>query len=362
MPHSQTTQSRPILTSVDLRRGKRCLATILLCLLAASCQSKAATEEITAQITDTDYIVHLDWLDEDLIGSVAGNGEVRIWRAESLEVESGFHVEHPVIEASFSPDGTQVVLAEEWDVHPDQEAQVSLWDTHSGQLMGLLSQEQSSRVYGVDWSPDGTLIAWQDYEATHIYDVMRAAVVQGITDDLTTFAWSPDGQQFAIGTIADTLNVVLYDRADWQGEVLFSEDGDHIQSIAYNPDGSRIAVVMLNSRDPAQDDVVVTTLIVFDLATGQDVYRLSYNGLLRGLRWSPDGSRIAAGFQSSNPNDDYELIVWNAATGTEIQRLVTQQIINALAWSPDGMLLASGAYDLNGASIMIWDMKFPGAP
>ena len=84
-------------------------------------------------------------------------------------------------------------------------------------------------------------------------------------------------------------------------------------------------------------------------------------GCTTGLRWSPDGTRLAAGCF-----DDCQVHVWGAVgrgSGTLFRRcegeLLDQSFghsdwVRAVAWSPDGTMLASAA---NDAKVKIWDMS-----
>jgi WD40 repeat protein len=72
------------------------------------------------------------------------------------------------------------------------------------------------------------------------------------------------------------------------------------------------------------------------------------------VRFSPDGTIIAAGFQKAG------IILWHAATGTRVtQRPIPLAGVNALAFSPDGTTLALGLGGFEPGSrneVVLWDL------
>jgi WD40 repeat protein len=76
------------------------------------------------------------------------------------------------------------------------------------------------------------------------------------------------------------------------------------------------------------------------------IYR-GHSGAVRGVSWSPDGTRIASG------GEDGTVQVWNATTGERV--LTYQQYADALhsvSWSPDGTRISSTGQD---NSVQVWD-------
>ena len=115
--------------------------------------------------------------------------------------------------------------------------------------------------------------------------------------------------------------------------------GDTIRSLAWSPDGSRLAV--------AADDGLAN---IYDPRTGLELLTLSgHTGAIYAIAWSPDGSRVATG------SWDNTLRIWQPTTGRLLCSLVDQPSqITCLAWSSDGHRIASG--DLAG-KIVIRDSR-----
>ena len=108
-------------------------------------------------------------------------------------------------------------------------------------------------------------------------------------------------------------------------------------SVAWSPDGKRIA-------SGWQDN----TARVWDAITRNNVLQYTrHSGFVKTVAWSPDSTRIASG------GLDHTVKVWNASTG---QNVLTYQghsnRVNTVAWSPDGQHIASGSYD---NTVQVWD-------
>src|SRR5690606_29600717 len=73
----------------------------------------------------------------------------------------------------------------------------------------------------------------------------------------------------------------------------------------------------------------------------------TYNSVAS-IAWSPNGDRVAVGYQ------DGKIHIFDAATNTLIYTFSQHSdVVNSLAWSPDGKRLISGSDDF---SARIWDV------
>ncbi len=109
-------------------------------------------------------------------------------------------------------------------------------------------------------------------------------------------------------------------------------------SVAYSPDGSRVA---------SGDSVGVVR--IWDPDTEEETVVLAgHAGGVNALAYSPlDGSRIASA------GDDGTVRIWDARTGAELDVLTGHADgVNAVAYSPDGSRIASSGYD---GTVRIWD-------
>ena len=89
---------------------------------------------------------------------------------------------------------------------------------------------------------------------------------------------------------------------------------------------------------------------VWDVETQRE--RLTFDkqlGIVLSLAYSPDGRRIA----SSSINDDNTFVVWDAKSGAVVQVVHGHTShVHRLRYSPDGRLLASASTD---GSVKLWD-------
>jgi WD40 repeat protein len=139
----------------------------------------------------------------------------------------------------------------------------------------------------------------------------------------------------------------------------FAQSGEAVNGVAFSPDSARVASVSgaFVSDDPARKKIS-GDLVVSDVGTGQEnfAHRDVPSGF-RGVAFSPDGLRIAAGNAS-------DLVIWNSATGEEEFRLTDRghhhEPVSSLAFSPDSRRIIAGYGPFNsnhGAGHAdLWDL------
>ncbi len=160
---------------------------------------------------------------------------------------------------------------------------------------------------------------------------------RGHTKSVRSLAWSPDGSRIASGGFDNT--VQLWNTAT--GSTIFSYDGHThpVEAVAWSPDGRYIA--------SAGHDKQVQ---VWDAATGNSI--LSYQRhtkTIYALALSPDSTRIVSASR------DGTVQVWRVMSG---HHLFTYNGHNdsvfAVAWSPDGKYIASASPD---KTVQVWDAE-----
>ncbi len=222
----------------------------------------------------------------------SGNGMV--WDIASGEQENGLGKEQTVI---FSPDGVWMAAIRRG------RTSIELWTVADWQLDREIVTSHAGDIFALAFSHDSLLIA-------------------------TAANFDPNGQQFTIK---------LWDVAT--GEELCALQGhqDAIHALAFSPNGRWLASASMD-----------TTVVIWDIQTGQIVQTLHTSAQLFDATFSPDSSLVAAALN----NNTVEL--WSVASGQLVKTLDHGGEVVSVAFSPDGTLLACGAYD---ARVYIWGIQ-----
>ncbi|MDR1174301.1 MAG: WD40 repeat domain-containing protein [Treponema sp.] len=161
--------------------------------------------------------------------------------------------------------------------------------------------------------------------------------LQGHSDDINTVAYSPDGRRIATGSKDNT--VKIWDVESGREIRTLSGHTNSVRAAGYSPDGRRIVSGSLD-----------TSAKIWNAETGQEIRTLSgHSGGIRSVAYSPDGRRIVSG------SIDKTVKIWNAETGQEIRALTGHNSsVYAVNYSPDGRRIISGSRD---NTIKIWDAE-----
>ena len=135
---------------------------------------------------------------------------------------------------------------------------------------------------------------------------------------LSSVAWSPDGSRVATGCMDNTCRI--FDMAS------LKHDGT-VSGVAWSPDGSRVATCFDN------------TCRIFDMASLAEVARFEHEGRVCSVAWSLDGSRVATGCF------DQTCRIFDMASLAEVARFEHEGRVCSVAWSLDGSRVATGCFD-----------------
>jgi WD40 repeat protein len=158
---------------------------------------------------DTGIVDALAW-SPDGVSLAAGDedGGVYVWNVATRMLRAALRMSGPpVFAAAWSPDGAKLATG-------DGSGHVTIWNTATGAQLGswfgdargrFHESSRSLAVYGVGWSPDGTLLAIsRGFGLLQVWDIASGkelAAVAATTDkkQLRGAAWSPDGLYLVTG-------------------------------------------------------------------------------------------------------------------------------------------------------------------
>jgi len=195
----------------------------------------------------------------------------------------------------------------------------------------------------LSWSPDGGLLALARFDdgVAQIVDRSGKEVASLPAEPDFGFSgvdFSPDGRLLATTAVPtgrpnpSTEHVSLW---DWEGGTVRTTITTPILDVAFDPTGARVAVATPNGGE------------IWNTETGKRVRTLTGGtGLLVDIAYSPDGSLIAA------VGVDSTVHLWDAGSG--VQRLVlggNGGPLFAVAFSPDASRLASAGFE---PTVRIW--------
>jgi len=160
-------------------------------------------------------------------------------------------------------------------------------------------------------------------------------------------AYSTDGSHILAGGV---------DGSTWildavGGEALLELHGhtDRVGSVAYSPDGKRIATASGDKGMQAGDK----TARIWNASTGTQLSVLQHQAPVNSVGWNPEGTRVVTAAGAWGTEDDNSARVWDAETGHELLCLSAGNgAVIAAAFSPDGKRIVTGEWANTGR---VWD-------
>ncbi|MDE0425974.1 MAG: T9SS type A sorting domain-containing protein [Candidatus Poribacteria bacterium] len=157
-----------------------------------------------------------------------------------------------------------------------------------------------------------------------------------LDNTVRSVAFSPDSRFLACGTNGDKVHVYRYfsRRAEWRKISTLQAHTHNVSSVAFHP---TVPLVLASGNDNGQ-------VLLWEVTTGDVGTPLQIPEPLKevdSIAFSPDGSRLASGYR------DGRVILWRAAGDwlLEKQSQPHSGAVQSLAFDPSGTLLLSGSSD-----------------
>ncbi len=273
-----------------------------------------------------------------MVATAGADGTARIWDAETGEnilVLEGHQGE--VVRVAFSPDGSSIATGgldgttKVWDISPGARGERPISNVLRGPAT-LTFDPAQPRLAMI--SSDGALHAVDIETGRPVYTVEAAP-----NSSFFYSASSPDGGTLA--QIGENGAVHLYLARDGR-RLRTLEPGQAASALAYHPDGDLLAV---GSRDG--------TLSFVDLESGQTLGEWAiHDGLVNGLAFDGDGSRLAV---SSADGDPLVLAVEPLMSGRPDGQLPAQAVLAIMTGHTDVVLDVELSPDSSALLTASWD-------
>jgi WD40 repeat protein len=246
---------------------------------------------------------------------------------------------------------------------------VRVWDLASGRLLRILRPPlgpgNEGKINAVAMSPDGSTVAaagWTGYDwdrtaSIYLFDRATAQIkrrIAGLPGIALRLVWSPDGSLLAAG-LSDRNGIRVFRAQDGSEIGADTAYGNRSESVDFHHTGNLLSTSFDGFLRVYRVSERALTLIAKKKAPGgaQPFF----------ARFSPDGSRIAVGYQDSARVD-----VLSGGTLALLYSPDTHGVKNGdlskVAWSADGSLLyAGGRYGVGVTTrvIRVWTQAGQGS-
>jgi len=235
------------------------------------------------------------------------------------------------------------------------------------------------KVYSIDFSPDGKIIASGDSYQIRLWDITSGVEIKRFSKHngiVSSLCFSPNGKYIISGG-ADSI-IYLWDVE--KGSVLkqFKKHKKGIESVSFSPNGKFFVSCSTDKSIRLWDSITgneikkfsmdkpiltvcfspnnkyiafggVDIIGLMDISSGYKIKKFGGNkGWTLSIGFSPDGKTLA----SSSYNN---ILLWDVETGNKKNEFIGHKdLIFSVCFSPDGKNIVSGALD---QSVRLWDIS-----
>ncbi|MCA9912982.1 MAG: hypothetical protein KC496_06520, partial [Anaerolineae bacterium] len=226
---------------------------------------------------------------------------------------------------------------------------IRIWDLETGELLQLMRHRAG--LTRAIWNEDGSRVLTGSYDGTaKIWDAATGQELISVDADTTagfsTF-WNKDETLFVtqpFGGVNDR-QIRLWDAQTGQLVQVFEIDGWTV-SAEFNADET-LLMTQANNNSFSCDPNCENYVIVWDVASGNQVLRLRHEAPTSGAEWSKDETQILTWGQ------DGFVRIWDAQSGLELRRLEHGGSVLTAEWNEDETQIA--AWSVQANQVRIWD-------
>jgi WD40 repeat protein len=278
-----------------------------------------------------------------LVSAAADPPILTVWRVDggSSGPDATSHAGY-VHACAHSPDGGHIATA-------SADNTVKLWNAETGALFKTL-EGHTADVSACAWSPDGRLLASAAQDGTlRVWDVDSCAELAalagyaptgravGFEQSVTGACFSPDGR-LLLSTCSDG-TLKLWDAVSFIERASPPSGFRWPYCCAFSPDGEEFAVGSRANDEPS--------LKRFSCGSGREVGSLGGLAFVTSCGYSPGGAWLAASTLAN------AVKVWVIGTGTELLTLETRDPATCCAFAPTGYRILCGEA---GDRLTIWSV------
>jgi WD40 repeat protein len=328
------------------------------------------SKQLLAQVFEEDFrnIGRVVFIDAgSKVAAFTSNGTLIVWSNSTTRPASRLLTTDMVMGMDFSPDGQMLAVR-----HPDA---VAVYDVNSAELRFKISTEHMNGIKNVSFSRDSQKLAVAEGNGDiFLCDVrgryFRDPPLLGHNKEIYSLAFSPDGKTLVSGGLDKNVLVWNVEGDRSLGQTL-AETSEEITRLVFAPDGK---TVFAASSDKFSVSSSRSAISEWDVSNRRQLNHFTPQGnsAITSLRLLNDRKILTAGLDetiielesqrtpggsvSTLSNIERNVVVWDGANSPRVldhPRSIYQSSAAAVTLSRDGGLVAAG---LNNGKVITWQV------